>query len=189
MNPVTERLRRPALAPPPVRTAWAHASDPSDRLVAHYQQVWQEAMHDMPFVNPALQVESLGFVRHEGDWLGVVVTPWFLNLFLLFGGGRLWHDISAGERRYVDLPCGRMQFMADDDPALGPTQYCPLVAPVSTLADAAVARQVALDAMQAVMTPAPQPAPDPAGEPPAPSAPTVVSPARRGFMRRLAGGR
>lgn len=186
---MTGRLRRPALAPPPVRIAPAHASDPSPLLVRHYRQVWLDAMHDMPFVNDALSVEALGFVRHDGDWLGVVVTPWFLNLFLLPGGGRLWHDIAAGERRYVDLPCGRLQFMADDDPTLGPTQYCPLVAPVSALADAAAAREVARDALQTVMTPPPAPAPGAASEPPAPARPAVVSSARRGFMRRLAGGR
>ena len=83
-------------------------------------------MHDMPFVNPALGVEAIGFRRHDGDWLGVMITPWFLNLFLIYGGGELWGDIPAGERRYLNLPCGTLQFLADDDPDLGPYQYCPL---------------------------------------------------------------
>jgi [NiFe] hydrogenase assembly HybE family chaperone len=111
-------------------------------------------MSDMPFVNPALEVETVGFLRHEGDWLGVIITPWFLNLFLLCGGGMLWRDLAAGQRQLVQLPCGAMQFIADDDPDLGLYQYCPLIAAVGTLPNQSSARQTAVDAMQAVLTPA-----------------------------------
>lgn len=182
---MSETIRKPALAPPPVRAAIARDSDPTAFLEAHYRQVWQTQMHDLPFVNPALAVEALGFLRHEGDWLGVVVTPWFLNLFLLSGGGQLWGDIPAGQRRYLELPCGTLQFIADDDPAIGPYQYCPLIAPVTAIADMATARQAALDALRSVFAlPAPPPAPAAA---PAPEAPAENP--RRGFFRRLAGRR
>lgn len=182
---MSETIRKPALAPPPVRVAVARDSDPTAFLEAHFRQVWETQMHDLPFVNPALAVEALGFVRHEGDWLGVVVTPWFLNLFLLSGGGQLWGDIPAGQRRYLELPCGTLQFIADDDPAIGPYQYCPLIAPVTAVADMATARQAALDALRSVFAlPAPPPVPAAA---PAPEAPAENP--RRGFFRRLAGRR
>lgn len=187
---MTERLRQPALQPPPIRPAEARTTDPSAFLEAHYQQIWTTRMHDLPFVNPALQVEAVGFVRHDGDWLGVVITPWFLNLLLLSGGGPLWGDIPAGERRYLNLPCGTLQFIADDDPEIGPYQYCPLIAPVSSIPDHATARQAALDAMRSVLSSLPLGVPETAGPP----ASTPVSPAepaapvsRRGFFRRLAG--
>lgn len=176
-------LRQPAMAPPPVRVAEVRADDPSTFLAAHFEQVWQTQMHDLPFVNPALQVEAIGFVRYSGDWLGVVVTPWFLNLFLLNGGGSLWGDIPAGQRRYLELPCGALQFIADDDPVIGPYQYCPLIAPVTGIAGMGQARQAALDALRtAFAIPA-----KPVEPPPAPAA--EAEPARRGFLRRLAGRR
>jgi [NiFe] hydrogenase assembly HybE family chaperone len=114
----------------------------------------------------------------------VVITPWFINLLLLAGGGRLWGDIPAGERRYVSLPCGTLQFIADDDPDLGPYQYCPLIAPVSSVPDMAVARQAAAEALQTVFATPPA---EPEGTEPGTAAapPTPVS--RRGFFRRLAG--
>ena len=59
-------------------------------------------------------------------------------------------DIPAGERRYLNLPCGTMQFLADDDPDIGPYQYCPLIAPVDKLPDMATARFVAADAIKTV---------------------------------------
>lgn len=182
---MTERIRTPALAPPPIRPAVPRDDDPTAFLEAHYCHVWQTRMHDMPFVNAALGVEAIGFARHEGDWLGVVITPWFLNLVLVYGGGQLWGDIPAGERRYLNLPCGTMQFLADDDPDIGPYQYCPLIAPVTNLADMAQARVVAVDALKTVFgQPAAEPAPD---LPPMAAEKPAVS--RRGFFRRLAGKR
>lgn len=181
---MSQHIRQPALAPPPIRLAVVRADDPSEFLAAHYQHVWQTRMTDLPFVNPALAVEVIGFTQQQGDWVGVVVTPWFINLFLFSGGGELWGDIPAGERRYVNLPCGTLQFIADDDPGLGPYQYCPLIAPVSSVADMATARQAALDAMAAVMTP---PAPPVAEVSPAERAKRDVS--RRGFLRALSGRR
>jgi len=180
---MTERIRTPALAPPPIRPAVPRVADPTAFLEAHYHHVWQTRMHDLPFVNPALGVEAIGFARYEGDWLGVVITPWFLNLLLVSGGGQLWGDIPAGERRYLNLPCGTLQFIADDDPDIGAYQYCPLIAPVTDLADMAQARLVAADALKTVFArpeAAPETQPEPAEKP-------AVT--RRGFFRRLAGKR
>lgn len=177
--------RRPALAPAPVRVAIARQNNPTVFIQSHYQKVWRTQMCDMPFVNPALSIETIGFTRHAGDWVGVVVTPWFLNLFLLNGGGSLWQDISAGTRRYVALPCGPLEFIADDDPEAGLIQYCPLIAPVTTLADMASARQAALDALQAVMTAVPPTEPSPVPDAPVPT--RSGTPSRRGFMRHLTG--
>ncbi len=182
---MTERIRTPALAPPPIRPAVPRDEDPTAFLEAHYRQVWQTRMHDLPFVNAALSVEAVGFASCQGDWLGVVITPWFLNLLLISGGGQLWGDIPAGERRYLNLPCGTLQFIADDDPDIGPYQYCPLIAPVSGLADMAQARQAADDALKTILgqtVNAPQPTAAPGTE----EKPPV---SRRAFFRRLAGKR
>jgi [NiFe] hydrogenase assembly HybE family chaperone len=182
---MAEGIRKPALAPPPIRPAVPRDEHPAAWLEAHYRRVLAERMQDLPFIHPDLGVEAVGFARHEGDWLGVVITPWFLNLFLISGGGSLWDDISAGQRRNVALPCGTLQFIADDDPDLGLYQYCPLIAPVTDLPDMATARQTAQDALIAVFTPPPEPAP----EPPPPAATEATKPplSRRGFLRRVAG--
>lgn len=186
---MSERVRQPALAPPPICPAQAREAEPGALLEAHYRHLWMTRMHDMPFVNPALGVEAVGFRRHEGDWLGVMVTPWFLNLFLIYGGGALWGDIPAGERRYLNLPCGTLQFLADDDPDLGPYQYCPLIAPVSVLPDMATACQAALEALATVLAPPPEMPADPAAKSPGAvdEKPKPVS--RRGFLSTLVGRR
>ncbi len=58
------------------------AGDPSARLVAAFEAA-AVRMRGLPIVNPALAVEAVGFAPWEGHWLGVMVTPWFINLTLL----------------------------------------------------------------------------------------------------------
>ena len=137
-----QRLRQPAIVPRAPDPATPYDDDPGEIVRAHFQQVWETAMHDMPFVNPSLAVEVAGFRRVDGDWVGVVITPWFINLFLLPGGGSLWADWPSGEQRTVALPVGAMDFIADNagvDTTLPAYQYCPLVTPVQSVADQAAA--------------------------------------------------
>lgn len=196
------RLRMPAIAPKMPEAAVPHAEDPSPRVVAHFQHVWATAMHDMPFVNPALSVEAIGFQRQDGDWLGVVITPWFINLFLLPGGGALWHDLPTGEHTAVGLPVGELEFIGDNpgaEAAVSAYQYCPLLSPVQQVETQDAARAIALDALAAVLTPKVDPpaesgraaivdGPGAAAADAAPQA-GVESPARRGFLRAFGGQR
>lgn len=147
-------------------------------LSRHFQAVWQARAAELAPVNPALQVEAIGFVRYAGDWVGVVVTPWFFKLFLLPGGGSLWGDIPAGQRRYLQLPGGVLPFTAESAPAVGPYQCTPLIEPIAAVSSMGVARRAALDALRAAF--ALEVAPPPAA--------TSDNP-RRGFLRLLGGRR
>jgi len=201
---MTERVRKPLFtAEQPKVPAVPHGEDPSPVLEALYRQAWETSMHDMPFVNRALDIAAIGFRRHEGDWVGAMLTPWFLNLCLLPGGGTLWTDRGSGDRVKVAFPVGELEFIADFDPAGGtpPYQYFPLFQPVSQFAtqeSAVAAAQAALDALfvpavaeqsapaAAEMTPSAPATRVAATAESAPSAPVDV-PARRAFFRRVAG--
>jgi len=183
--PMIERTRQSAPQTAPIRPAVLRAEDPAALLEAHYCNVWQVRRAELPLVNAALVVEAFGFRRLDGDWLGVVITPWFLDLLLLSGGGALWGDIPAGQRRYLNLPGGTLPFIAADDPEIGPYQHCPLVASIDQVPDMATARLVAADAMRTVCGAQPTVA----KAPPAPAAEEPAEVSRRGFFRRLAGKR
>lgn len=108
-----------------------------------------------------------------------MVTPWFVHLVLLAGGGTLWGDIPLGQRRYLDLPGATLPFTAAETFGIGAYQYSPLLAQVSEAEDMAAAQRVADDALQAILhLPGAMAAPD--------EAPSF---SRRGFFRRLAGKR
>ena len=145
---------------------------------------------DQPAVNPFLTCRAVGFFRYRGDWLGVLITPWFMDLFLLPGGGSLWGNIPAGQRRYVELPQGAVPFTAADDPKIGLYQYSPLVAPVSTLPDMTAAVKLAQEVMRGISGEISSPVM--ASEIPVERLAKAANPeinSRRGFFRRLAGKR
>jgi [NiFe] hydrogenase assembly HybE family chaperone len=66
-------------------------------LVARYQAIYEERMRDLPIVNPKLAVEAVGFDQWEEKDLGILITPWFMNLVLLPDSDRLV-DLPQGDR-------------------------------------------------------------------------------------------
>ena len=144
----------------------------------------------MPFVNRALTVRASGFRRHDGDWVGAVITPWFLNLFVLPGGGALWSDLGSGERARVAFPVGELEFIADYQPdgAVPAYLYCPLFAPVNQFATQEAAEAAASAALDALFVPPPVPEAEAADAAPVTDIPAEAPvPARRAFFRRVTG--
>jgi [NiFe] hydrogenase assembly HybE family chaperone len=186
-----ERVRKPLYnAPTPAAAALHYADDPTPILEAMYRRIWETSMHDMPFVNSALSVAAIGFRRHEGDWVGAVITPWFLNLFVLPGGGTLWSDLASGDRVRIQFPIGELEFIADYDPGgdIPAYQYCPLFAPVSQFPTHAAALAAAEEALAALFTVVEAAVVEPEAEAESPPAEAPI-PARRAFLRGLTGRR
>lgn len=173
----------PASAPKLVTMSSLPANDnPAERLETHFRRVLAVTV---PLeANPALSVEAIGFARHQGDWLGVIVTPWRIDLLLINGGGSLWGDIPAGQRRYLQLDGETLPFLCEDDPEIGPYQSSPLVDDLACIPDMATARAMAWHSLGVHLQHSAPPAAAPQDVKEA--APGV---SRRGFFRRLAGKR
>jgi hypothetical protein len=58
-------------------------------------------VYDPSVGNPALGVEALGFRRCGGDWVGVLVTPWFMSRTCLPGAASVWPIEASGTKRDV----------------------------------------------------------------------------------------
>lgn len=167
-----------------------YAENPSIAVELAWNAQWQAGLPAGTLFNPALEIEALGFVRHQGDWLGVAVAPWSCELLLIPGGGSLWGEIPLGQTRYLDLPGGAQAFVAKCDPELGVYQACSLLAPITALPDQVTARRVAQDAMcHALGLPLPTSSPVPTPSSAAADVPEATPLSRRGFFRRLAGKR
>ena len=146
----------PVLAPVPL-------PDPSQRLNAAYRTIARR-MEGLNFVNPAIEVEAVGFAPWDAHWLGVMVTPWFINLMLLPREAAGWTSLPQGKTLRYRFPAGDYEFISSRDEAVGEYQMCSLISPLLDIPDHATAREVALLARAALLDPANAPLPDVAEE-------------------------
>ena len=116
--------------------------DPSARLTAAFRAA-AARMEGLGLVNPALSVEAVGFAPWGEHWLGVMLTPWFMNLTLLPRNPRAWQPLATGAKRRYTFPAGEYEFVGANDAVLGAYQVCSLFSPVHEFADHETARLVA----------------------------------------------
>lgn len=143
-------------------------ADVATRLEDAFVRIERTRMQGLPFLNPALRVEAVGFRPWNGQWIGVLVTPWCVNVVLLPGEGE-WPSLAAGGERFADLPAGRFRFIAGHDEALGEYHACSLFSPALEFTDHESARATAAAALEALFA-EPESAPR-------------ATPSRRDFLR------
>lgn len=141
----------------PVRPAGpGSATDPRlPRRVAGlqraYDHIWRTRMQGLPLLNPALWVEAVDFELFDDGKaaLGVLVTPWFMNLIHL----PLAAPAAAAQGSPDDWPLGvarpltvggeTFEFIGAGDPGVGPFAMCSLFSPMFEFASHAAARATA----------------------------------------------
>ena len=128
--------------------------DPAAALETAFRQIHEQQMRDMPMVNPALHVQALGFRRWNEHWLGVLITPWFMNLMLLPRVPAAWRPIGERETRHYVFPAGVFEFIGGRHAALGDYQACSLFSPMFEFTTQTGAHDTAAAAIGALFDPA-----------------------------------
>lgn len=120
-------------------------------LTAAFERIAATRMAGLPMNNPALRVAAVGFRPwQEAYWVGVLITPWTINLMVL--GDRTAGDLrlAADCRRTWEFPSGRYDFMGGEEPECGAYQSCSLFSPAFEFADQAAAETTAADIVEAL---------------------------------------
>lgn len=123
----------------------------SDQLEALFKKIHVQAMHDVPICNPVIKVEALAYGSFEDMWLGVLVTPWCMNLILL-PMEESWEGQRTGDKVKHLLPAGSYEFINGAHEDFGPYRMCSLFSPMYEFADHGSAMATAAVALDAVMT-------------------------------------
>lgn len=118
-------------------------------LAGVYREIGARAMHDLPIYNDALGVEAIGFRRFNGTIVGIMVTPWFMNVIMPASA-----DAQAGAMQRMRFPTGDIEFVVSQVSPIGPIASCSLFSPMSEFADMDVARATAEAALAELMLPA-----------------------------------
>jgi len=145
---------------------------PAAALERAFEVVRRERMHGMPMLNRALAVEAVGFRPWREHWLGIVITPWFMNVVLMPRVSAAWQAIGERETRHHVFPGGVFEFIGAREATLGDYQACSLFSPMFEFADQREARATALAALDALFDPASR-----EGAPVSAQAPAAAAPA------------
>ncbi|MFV3332319.1 [NiFe]-hydrogenase assembly chaperone HybE [Pseudomonas sp. NY15437] len=148
----------------------------AEALAQRFREIADTRMRGLPLLNPVLKVEAIDFApQHLGPeagsgLLGVLVTPWCMNLVWLPD------DIRSGpaEGASCEYSLGgeRLSFIAAVDERIGHYQSCSLFSPMFEFSDPQSARDTARQVLAVLRrAPAEQPA----------------NPSRRNLFGRLAG--
>lgn len=120
---------------------------------SYFRQVQATRMADVPIINPALEVQTVGFHHTEEGCLGVLITPWFISLMLLPCEGDDWQELAPGSSQTHYFPAGEYDFLLASDPVIGRYQSCSLLSPVLQIQDQETAVAFAEAALAALMQP------------------------------------
>ena len=99
-------------------------------LETAFTRIQRERMADIPLLNPALEVQAVGFSVWEAYCLGVLITPWFMNLMLLPLAGDEWAGLPSGTKINRSFPSGTYEFILGEEQGVGRYLMCSLFSPV-----------------------------------------------------------
>jgi [NiFe] hydrogenase assembly HybE family chaperone len=155
-------------------------------LVARFEHIAGTRMAGVPILHPGLGVETVGFAP-EGDgpdaaWVGVLITPWFMNLVRLPGNAGA---VSTGQAVPRRVGQDEVDFIGAHDEVLGAYESCSLFSPMGGFSDAVHARETAASVLALLRGPGALPAA--AGVPSAAPLAAEPVPARRAFLFGRAG--
>lgn len=122
------------------KPAWRDSAQIRSALEAAFNLVLTTRMHGLPMNNQSLSVQAVGFERFvDGDWLGVLITPWSMNLLLLPDEATDWSDLAAGSQFLRSFSYGDYLFTVGNEAELGIYGQCSLFSPMFEFADQAAA--------------------------------------------------
>lgn len=119
-----------------------------------FREVQAKHMQDIPVINPKLSVKALGF-SNEDDFndyrLGILITPWFMNLMLLPKTPLAEGIPEFGNIQKHTFPSGTYEFVTGFDDAFGHYQSCSLFSPMFEFDSQQAAEVTAETALATVM--------------------------------------
>ncbi|MBU6299803.1 MAG: [NiFe]-hydrogenase assembly chaperone HybE [Alphaproteobacteria bacterium] len=124
-------------------------------LVERFRRI-DAAMRDLPLYNDKIEIEAIGFRPFGEDaLLGVLLTPWFMNLLLLPTEPQPMDMAAVGKTVPIELPAGMRNFVVGGDQEIGLYKAYSLHSPLLNFKLPGQARAEAKRLLALLTTPAP----------------------------------
>jgi [NiFe] hydrogenase assembly HybE family chaperone len=133
------------------KPVWYDSAQIHRELEAVFNAVLTQRMQDSPLVNGSLAVQAVGFRTYRNHWIGILITPWFMNLLALPGEKSEWDIKQPGGKMHLHFPQGEFEFTVCTANELGRYAVCSLFSPMFQFELQAVAVTTAEAALQALL--------------------------------------
>lgn len=115
-----------------------------------FEKIHQESMQGMPLLNSSIKVETLGFQYYQDRVIGIVITPWLMNIILLPAEDEDWSGLTLGHKQSHTFPSKTLKFLVNDIDGIGFCQTHSLFSPMNKFSShehAVSTAQVFLDSL------------------------------------------
>ncbi|MCW8931422.1 MAG: [NiFe]-hydrogenase assembly chaperone HybE [Gammaproteobacteria bacterium] len=119
--------------------------DAADTLLQTFEHILQENMQGIPILNNKLQVQTLGFQKFEGRIIGIVITPWLMNLIMLPNEDDDWNELELGKKMPIKFPSSSHKFMVNEIDGIGKCKTHSMYSPMHEFSSQDHAVKVAQD--------------------------------------------
>lgn len=131
-----------------------------ERLEAVFRDIAVTRMQGVPLLHSGLQVQAVGFAPEAegGCALGVLVTPWFMNLMRLPLGST--EPLGPGQVSSQRIGAHRLSFIGAHEAAFGSYAMCSLASPMFEFSDQDAAVATAQEVLAQLRQPTAKDEPD-----------------------------
>lgn len=124
-----------------------------DNLVTRFQQIGVERIFGLPIYNDALNVEAVEFQPCDGGLIGVLITPWFMNIMLLPEDTSPWQTQELGVKVKYKLDSGEHEFVIGEDEEVGRYLFRTVTSPTHCYKKQIAAINSGKKALRTLLTP------------------------------------
>jgi len=132
-------------------------------LQALFSRIAATRMDGVPILNPALRVQAVGFeaTADSSTAVGVLITPWFMNLVWLPLDPQATDLAAPGTTRERRVGNEVFSFLGAHEDGFGHYEVCSLFSPMFEFVDHDAAQATALAVLEALRRPVPAQRPQP----------------------------
>ena len=121
------------------------------RVAAAFTRLHHEQLAGIPVLNNRLRVECFGFQLYRGRVVGILITPWLMNLILLPAKEEDWIGLKPGSKQEHRFPASNFLFMLNRVDGIGCYQAHSLYSSMYDFRSQEHAREAAQSFLRAMM--------------------------------------
>jgi len=120
------------------------------QLEETFRHIQKTRMDGVPVINESLVVKALHFQDWNNHKLGILITPWFMNLMLI-PNKNTGSTLKTGTVHQHRFPSGSYDFVAGFEEEIGHYLSCSLFSPMFEFENQEAAELTAIEALKAIM--------------------------------------